>query len=151
MCIRDRTNADLKYKAYIAPFDRTTLKIKSDPVWSSDQKTISFSEFGDYTALTTTVTGATITPGETYIIYLSAHDQGNTETQRYRWGVINEKDTDVYNVYWMNTDDPTSTDNSWTRFDFTNRFYDFAYLLSCLLYTSPSPRDLSTSRMPSSA
>ena len=26
-----------------------------------------------------------------------------------------------------------------------------SYLLSCLLYTSPSPRDLSTSRMPSSA
>ena len=26
-----------------------------------------------------------------------------------------------------------------------------AYLLTCLLYTSPSPRDLSTSRMPSSA
>ena len=25
------------------------------------------------------------------------------------------------------------------------------YLRSCLLYTSPSPRDLSTSRMPSSA
>ena len=25
------------------------------------------------------------------------------------------------------------------------------WLLSCLLYTSPSPRDLSTSRMPSSA
>ena len=27
----------------------------------------------------------------------------------------------------------------------------FNYLYSCLLYTSPSPRDLSTSRMPSSA
>mgnify|MGYP003314023870 CR=1 FL=1 len=27
----------------------------------------------------------------------------------------------------------------------------FAYNRSCLLYTSPSPRDLSTSRMPSSA
>ena len=26
-----------------------------------------------------------------------------------------------------------------------------AYLKTCLLYTSPSPRDLSTSRMPSSA
>ena len=26
-----------------------------------------------------------------------------------------------------------------------------AYVYSCLLYTSPSPRDLSTSRMPSSA
>ena len=25
------------------------------------------------------------------------------------------------------------------------------YFLSCLLYTSPSPRDLSTARMPSSA
>ena len=28
---------------------------------------------------------------------------------------------------------------------------DFAELYTCLLYTSPSPRDLSTSRMPSSA
>ena len=28
---------------------------------------------------------------------------------------------------------------------------DEEVLLSCLLYTSPSPRDLSTSRMPSSA
>ena len=26
-----------------------------------------------------------------------------------------------------------------------------AYISACLLYTSPSPRDLSTSRMPSSA
>eukprot|EP00831_Metopus_contortus_P005208 TRINITY_DN11959_c0_g1_i1.p2 TRINITY_DN11959_c0_g1~~TRINITY_DN11959_c0_g1_i1.p2 ORF type:complete len:137 (-),score=26.81 TRINITY_DN11959_c0_g1_i1:150-560(-) len=29
--------------------------------------------------------------------------------------------------------------------------YSFTKLQSCLLYTSPSPRDLSTSRMPSSA
>ena len=28
---------------------------------------------------------------------------------------------------------------------------EIAYLKDCLLYTSPSPRDLSTSRMPSSA
>ena len=28
---------------------------------------------------------------------------------------------------------------------------DFSGVISCLLYTSPSPRDLSTSRMPSSA
>ena len=28
---------------------------------------------------------------------------------------------------------------------------DTVYVMSCLLYTSPSPRDLSTSRMPSSA
>ena len=29
--------------------------------------------------------------------------------------------------------------------------YDFIEYPNCLLYTSPSPRDLSTSRMPSSA
>ena len=29
--------------------------------------------------------------------------------------------------------------------------YGHIYMYSCLLYTSPSPRDLSTSRMPSSA
>ena len=28
---------------------------------------------------------------------------------------------------------------------------NFEYIVACLLYTSPSPRDLSTSRMPSSA
>ena len=35
-----------------------------------------------------------------------------------------------------------------------NRLYDsghFIIIYTCLLYTSPSPRDLSTSRMPSSA
>ena len=32
-----------------------------------------------------------------------------------------------------------------------NNAYGFSELWSCLLYTSPSPRDLSTSRMPSSA
>ena len=31
------------------------------------------------------------------------------------------------------------------------RFAVASHLLTCLLYTSPSPRDLSTSRMPSSA
>ena len=34
---------------------------------------------------------------------------------------------------------------------FTNTFLTAAHHLICLLYTSPSPRDLSTSRMPSSA
>ena len=40
--------------------------------------------------------------------------------------------------------------------DLINRFmkkesFETPWFLSCLLYTSPSPRDLSTSRMPSSA
>ena len=42
-----------------------------------------------------------------------------------------------------------------TEFGFNFEFADFndlaRQLSSCLLYTSPSPRDLSTSRMPSSA
>ena len=32
-----------------------------------------------------------------------------------------------------------------------NRDKEWMYYITCLLYTSPSPRDLSTSRMPSSA
>ena len=32
-----------------------------------------------------------------------------------------------------------------------SQFYDATNPVTCLLYTSPSPRDLSTSRMPSSA
>ena len=41
---------------------------------------------------------------------------------------------------------PDSVDQEWA--DFFNRLDG---LDTCLLYTSPSPRDLSTSRMPSSA
>ena len=36
-------------------------------------------------------------------------------------------------------------------FDISTNFLEFTYIKVCLLYTSPSPRDLSTSRMPSSA
>ena len=44
-------------------------------------------------------------------------------------------------LYWMRT--AVRTDE--------NPALDVARLIACLLYTSPSPRDLSTSRMPSSA
>ena len=37
------------------------------------------------------------------------------------------------------------------RVHMANDDVDSALCLACLLYTSPSPRDLSTSRMPSSA
>ena len=39
--------------------------------------------------------------------------------------------------------------SDWTLADTGNN--GFVWLGNCLLYTSPSPRDLSTSRMPSSA
>ena len=35
--------------------------------------------------------------------------------------------------------------------DLKINFFGAAWVFTCLLYTSPSPRDLSTSRMPSSA
>ena len=44
---------------------------------------------------------------------------------------------------------------AWSRLENANGEYSFEWLHrainTCLLYTSPSPRDLSTSRMPSSA
>ena len=40
----------------------------------------------------------------------------------------------------------SKSQSRWTKFE-----RDLLELRSCLLYTSPSPRDLSTSRMPSSA
>ena len=42
------------------------------------------------------------------------------------------------------------TEAQWRRVDQSIE-RGLQYLISCLLYTSPSPRDLSTSRMPSSA
>ena len=40
----------------------------------------------------------------------------------------------------------------WATFDMrTEEMVEWAQACGCLLYTSPSPRDLSTSRMPSSA
>ena len=53
------------------------------------------------------------------------------------------------------------TIEAFLRYDFGERYYTkwnfiigiwvLGYFSFCLLYTSPSPRDLSTSRMPSSA
>ena len=40
-------------------------------------------------------------------------------------------------------------DYGWS--DYSEDFGEFNEVIDCLLYTSPSPRDLSTSRMPSSA
>ena len=39
----------------------------------------------------------------------------------------------------------------WNAIDVLGRIYIASEGINCLLYTSPSPRDLSTSRMPSSA
>ena len=46
----------------------------------------------------------------------------------------------------MNTQSGTTFMTGFNQF-----YYSFSPYVACLLYTSPSPRDLSTSRMPSSA
>ena len=55
---------------------------------------------------------------------------------------------------WSGVSDDSSVESSLTRelMDnyIANEFEKSGYMI-CLLYTSPSPRDLSTSRMPSSA
>ena len=45
----------------------------------------------------------------------------------------------------------TTTSNKWIQQRQTNWYHGVKQKDTCLLYTSPSPRDLSTSRMPSSA
>ena len=45
----------------------------------------------------------------------------------------------THNRYWNGWANPYFEQKEWDKF------------INCLLYTSPSPRDLSTSRMPSSA
>ena len=44
-----------------------------------------------------------------------------------------------------------AVNDKWDQFENFKEYDDFTYAWFCLLYTSPSPRDLSTSRMPSSA
>ena len=52
-------------------------------------------------------------------------------------------------VYWIVNQSPDAI--TWAQLSFMFDPSDGAGVAICLLYTSPSPRDLSTSRMPSSA
>ena len=61
--------------------------------------------------------------------------------------VITQEEFDLQKEKLLNSSTTTSTTDWLTLFLLTF----FVGVLGCLLYTSPSPRDLSTSRMPSSA
>ena len=52
---------------------------------------------------------------------------------------------------WQSIHENFGTENKEMFTRFVNREIDDDEFMACLLYTSPSPRDLSTSRMPSSA
>ena len=83
----------------------------------------------------------------------------------YKSDVAFNKKTD--SIYVKNIEGPLNhLTNNWTftdknngitevtfyiDFEIKNKFLNSLMVVSCLLYTSPSPRDLSTSRMPSSA
>ena len=84
---------------------------------------------------------------------------------RLQWEAVEDPNLLGYKVYWRDTTAPQWQYSRWvgkqTDVTLKNMVID-NYLFgvaavdaqgneSCLLYTSPSPRDLSTSRMPSSA
>ena len=69
--------------------------------------------------------------------YPSNIDSSKTRTKKLSGSIEEEKQYQLSD-YEYEKEDPT-----WK--------YGRDYVTTCLLYTSPSPRDLSTSRMPSSA
>ena len=66
-------------------------------------------------------------------------------------GSINLVTTGGVPPYTFDWSDLPGSDNPMNRVDLNPDSYGVVVTDSCLLYTSPSPRDLSTSRMPSSA
>ena len=71
---------------------------------------------------------------------------------------LKNKTADVVFVSTADWDNPYWTNKQHVAIQLAKRGYKIFYVESqglrsptCLLYTSPSPRDLSTSRMPSSA
>ena len=63
---------------------------------------------------------------------------------------VRNNDRSTGHITWVSQTDINRT-NIRTNTNITNFIKGLAESGSCLLYTSPSPRDLSTSRMPSSA
>ena len=80
-------------------------------------------------------------------------DKENLELLPSVGAVINNKTGDVFDIMADDTidfNDPSNILEMWND-QFNCEEWFNALHTFCLLYTSPSPRDLSTSRMPSSA
>ena len=79
--------------------------------------------------------------------FVKVADRGNMDFYLVK-DIWTSSDSDYYNNPWDkgHMAPAGSFTDSWSNLEQT-----FSYVNCCLLYTSPSPRDLSTSRMPSSA
>ena len=82
-------------------------------------------------------------------VRLSAYIPGTSEVEVF-YRISNADDTrNMHELVWTPFNTDGSPDTAIAPLDDNVSFREYQY--SCLLYTSPSPRDLSTSRMPSSA
>ena len=125
--------ADIKYKSYLYKFDSTNRKVVGGEIWSSEQKTLS-NTTNSFKEITSTVTSGSITPGETYVIFLSAYGQGNTSTSRWSFGTHSSNVLDSSEFVYLNSTDPSSTNNVWnTYFSFDLAFK--LYFESTTLHT----------------
>ena len=109
------TPADIKYKSYLYQFDSSNLRVVGGEIWSSGQKTLSNTTSG-FKQVTSTVSSGSITPGETYVIFLSAYDQGNTDRSVWGFGINSSSVLDSSAFLFRNDEDPTSTDTEWENF-----------------------------------
>ena len=76
---------------------------------------------------------------------------GNLHVGNLRTALVNYLFACKFDGHFMLRIDDTDEDRSTAAFEASIRA-DLGWMgMTCLLYTSPSPRDLSTSRMPSSA
>ena len=68
-----------------------------------------------------------------------------TEFVNYVYSFYGDKKDACYPLFNVDTDKQVD------KVDILGAVYDYLHEITCLLYTSPSPRDVEESRMPSSA
>jgi len=121
-------NADLLYKGYLYQFDQTNKKVVGSEIFSSEQKTIDFSALNNTSnEIFIDVSGGSITSGETYVLFLSAYGQGNSDGAYFKWFADNTSadGLSASSLVYLNTNDPTSTSSTWRSIG----SYDFIYKL----------------------
>ena len=107
--------------------------------------------FGEGAALVTAVGGVSLTVERGEFAALVGPSGSGKSTLLNLIGGLDEPDEGHIALAGMNLTSMSSAEMSDFRRDHIGFIFQSYNLIPCLLYTSPSPRDLSTSRMPSSA